>query len=437
MSIKKYTNFESIDSNTSNKGEFLQENDKFIINQNQIEDTDFGDCRHDVMEVSVYDINSNLLPQKNGKNVAYIKTGDIKNYLYNIRNNAGQKELAIDIEKLLNDLGFTNGILKVNINFVRNKVGSENELTKIWIQEISPSREEIRILPLTTKDVNINEKTKKEFENINNLSKDFKYYKKNILDTMDSLESTYLDSIANLMVNRFGKDFESILRKDFGLSNFDGFKKRIFSDFKTSITYWLNNREYDIFQSNFGKPSFLRFEDCEQYDFQMLLGQIQEILRKCIEYHTKTLKRRDITIKAIPKEFEITTIKKQIEDLVGEIVIKEEKVRNVYNPKNVVLDIKGTNPPKEIIIPIELPPAPIEPVPQPIKAIEPEPKPIKVIEPTPEPQPTPVQDIIPTPSYGGGGGGGGGYTGGGYEDGRGGMGRELYLAESNQRENIQ
>ena len=37
----------------------------------------------------------------------------------------------------------------------------------------------------------------------------------------------------------------------------------------------------------------------------------------------------------------------------------------------------------------------------------------------------------------GGGGGGGGYTGGGYEDGRGGMGRELYLAESNQRENIQ
>jgi hypothetical protein len=437
MSIKKYTNFESIDTNLSNRGEFLQENDKFIINQNQIEDTDFGDCRYDVMEISVYDINNNLLPQKNGKNVAYIKTGDIKNYLYNIRNNAGQKELAIDIEKLLNDLGFTNGILKVNINFVRNKVGSENESTKVWIQEISPSREEIRILPLVTKDININTQTKKEFENINNLSKDFKYYKKNILDTLDLLESTYLDSIANLMVNRFGKDFESILRKDFGLSNFDGFKKRIFSDFKISIAYWLNNKEYDIFQSNFGKPSVLRFEDCEQYDFQMLLGQIQEILRKCIDYHTKTLKRRDITIKALPKEFEINTIKKPIEDLVGEISIKEEKVRNVYNPKNVVLDIKGTNPPKEIILPIELPPAPIEPVPQPIKAIEPEPKPIKVIEPTPEPQPTPVQDIIPTPSYGGGGGGGGGYTGGGYEDGRGGMGRELYLAESNQRENIQ
>lgn len=431
MSIKKYTNIDNINNNLENQGQFLESEDLFIVTQNQIEDTDFGDCRHDVMEVSVYDINNNLLPNKSGKNVAYIKTGDIKNYLYNITNNAGQRELAIDVEKLLNDLGFTNGILKVNINFVRNKVGSDNELTKVWIHEISPSRTEIRILPLKTKDANLNQITNKEFSNINNLSKDFKYYKKNILDSLDSLESTYLDSINNLMVNKFGKDFESILRKDFGLSNFNAFKKRIFSDFKSSITYWLNNREYDVNQSNFGKQSAIRFEDCEQYDFQMLLGSIQNILRNCIEYHTKTLKRRDITIKALPKEFEITTIKKQVEDLVGNIAIKEEKVRNVYNPKNVTLEIKGTNPPKEVVVPIELPPAPIEPEPIAIKPIEP--TPIKVIEPKPEPKPEPVREIIPTPSYGGGGGG---YFAGGYEDGRGGLGRDQYLSEVSQRENL-
>ena len=436
MSIKKYTNFESIDTNVSNRGEFLQENDRFIINQNQIEDTDFGDCRYDVMEVSVYDINNNLLPHKSGKNVAYIKTGDIKNYLYNIKNNAGQKELAIDIEKLLNNLGFTNGILKVNINFVRNKVGTENQLTKVWIQEISPSREEIRILPLATTDKLINDKTISEFENINNLSKDFKYYKKNILDALDLFESNYLESITNLMVNKFGKDFESILRKDFGLSNFNAFKKRIFSDFKTSVTYWVNNREYKIAESNFGKQSFVRFEDCEQYDFQFLLNGIQSILRECIEFHTKTLKRRDITIKALPKEFEITTIKKPIEDLVGNIAIKEEKVRNVYNPKNVVLEIKGTNPPKEIVVPIELPPAPIEVEPLPIKPLPIETTPIKVIKPIPEPQPAPIETIIPTPSYGGGGGGGGYlYDGRNFD---GGYGREqTYLSDANQRENLQ
>ena len=83
MSIKKYTNIDNINNNSENAGQFLQTEDLFIVSQNQIEDTDFGDCKYDVMEVSVYDINNNLLPQKNGNNVAYIKTGDI-NYLPSI-----------------------------------------------------------------------------------------------------------------------------------------------------------------------------------------------------------------------------------------------------------------------------------------------------------------------------------------------------------------
>jgi hypothetical protein len=312
------------------------------------------------MEVSVYDVNSNLLPIKTGKNVAYIKTGDIKNYLYNITNNAGHRELAIDIEKLLNDLGFTNGILKVNINFVRNKIGSENEFRKVWIHEISPSREEIRILPLKSTDVNISKLTSDEFINVNNLSKDFKYYKEHILNTLDSLHYTYLTSITNLLLNRFGNDFKVVLRKDFGLSDFDGFTERIFLDFKTSIRYWLTNREYDILQSNYGRTSVIRFEDCEAYEFTSLLADMQSILRKCIEKHTPTLKRRDISIKTLPKEFEITQLQKELKDLMGNISINEAKVRNVYNPENVDLKVTGvTNTPVRVIpvrvIPIESP----------------------------------------------------------------------------------
>ena len=130
MSIKKYTNFTSINSNTENVGQFIEANDLFIVSKNEIEETEFGKSQHDVMEVSVYDINNNLLPQQSGNNVAYIKTTNIQTYLYNITNATGIKEFAIDIEKLLSDLGFTNGILKVNINFVRNKVGTENESTR-------------------------------------------------------------------------------------------------------------------------------------------------------------------------------------------------------------------------------------------------------------------------------------------------------------------
>ena len=458
MSITKYTNFDSIDINKSNQGEFLMKDDRFIVTKNEVEETDFGDCKYDVMEVSVYDINNNLLPHKTGNNVAYIKTGDIKNYLYNLTNKGGQKELAIDIEKLLNDLGFTNGILKVIINFVRNRVGNDNELSRVWIQEISPSREEIRVLPLKTSDSTVNKRIELEFKNINNLNKDFKYYKKNILDALDSFEVTYLESITDAMIARFGKDFFAILKKDFGLSDFDGFKKRIFLDFKDSVTYWVNNKNYNVSESNFGKPSAIRFEDCEQYEFSRLLSEINSILRNCIDYHTKTLKRRDITIKKLPKEFEITELKKEVKDLVGEIKIEENRVRNVYNPEKVELNIKGSKiydvkveqpidiieQPKEVIPPVDLPPAPpaepepikIEPIkPIPILVIEPDPiikiEPIKEEPILEDPIKTPIAD---TPSYSGGGGGGGYIE----RDLGTGYGREqVFERDMIQRENIQ
>jgi len=496
MSITKYTNFDSIDINKSNQGEFLMKDDKFIVTKNEVEETDFGDCKYDVMEVSVYDINNNLLPHKSGKNVAYIKTGDIKNYLYNLTNKGGQPELAIDIKKLLNDLGFSNGILKVIINFVRNRVGTDNELTRVWIQQISPSREEIRVLPLKTSDTNVNKKTESEFTNINNLSKDFKYYRKNILTALDSFEVTYLDSITDAMTARFGKDFESVLRKDFGLSDFNGFKKRIFSDFKDSVTYWVTNKYYNVAESNFGKPSNIRFEDCEQYDFSRLLGEIYSILRNCIDYHTKTLKRRDISIKSLPKEFEITELKKEVRDLVGNIKVDENRVRNVYNPKQVEIKSVGTkiidvkkevikilpDPIKEEPI-FDLPPNPpekeepikIEPIKiEPIKIIPPDPiikidpikeepikeepikiDPIKIIPPDPIIKIDPIKEepikedpikipIVDLPPFTGGGGGvvGGGGSGGGggtviRERGTG-LGREVvYDDDVRQRENIQ
>ena len=82
MAIKKYTNFDGINSNSSNEGQFLQADDLFIVSKNEIEEADFGECKYDVMEVSVYDVNNLLLPNKSGNSVAYIKTGDIKNYMY-------------------------------------------------------------------------------------------------------------------------------------------------------------------------------------------------------------------------------------------------------------------------------------------------------------------------------------------------------------------
>jgi hypothetical protein len=394
------------------------------VSKTEIEETDFGDCKYDVMEVSVYDVNSNLLPNKSGNNVAYIKTGDIKNYLYNLTNKGGQQELAIDAEKLLKELGFTNGILKLNLNFVRTKVGTDDGLTRVWIQEISPSREEIRILPLKTKDNTINQLTNKEFKNIHNLSKDFKYYKKNILTSLDAFEFSSLTTIDDALVNKFGNDFKSTLKKDFGLTDLDAFRDRIFKDFKNSVTYWVSNKYYDVTQSNFGKQSEIRFIDCDQYDFNFLLAEIRNILNNCISANTKTLKRRVVEYKEVPQEFAVVELRKQIQDNLERFQTRVEIKRNVYAPDKVDLNVRGVRELdpiikiRDVIVPIETPvvitPAPVIPKEEP----QPEPTPQPLPEPTPNPiieQPAPV---IEQPVYSGGGGGGAGGRSY-YEEGRG------------------
>jgi len=385
MSITKYTNFEQIDSRKENKGNFLLKDDLFIVSKTEIEEADFGDCKHDVMEVSIYDVNNVLLPNKTGNNVAYIKPNDIKNYMYDIVNKGGQKELAINVEKLLNDLGFTNGILKVNINFVRNKIGTDNDLTRVWIQEISPSREEVRILPLKTKDTEINKVTNNEFKNIHNLSKDFKYYKKNILDALDKFEAGSLSVIDDSLVAKFGNDFRSVLRKDFGLRDLDIFHKRIFDNFRDSIKNWANNRYYDVSQTTFGKPSEIRFENCGQYDFNMLLGEIQSILNNCIQFNTKALQRRQVDIKQLPKEFAIVELRKQIQNNLETFSTKIDIKRNIYMPNKVDVTVTGTNelPPIKTTKEVVITEPDLTPIPPPKPKIAPEPpKEITPITPT-------------------------------------------------------
>jgi hypothetical protein len=341
MSIRKYTNFDSINSNSTNEGQFLQADDLFIVTKNETEEAEFGECKYDVMEVSVYDVNNTLLPQKSGQNVAYIKRNSIGSYMYSLTNVLGRKELAINIEKLLNDLGFTNGILKVNINFVRSRVGSENQLERVWIHEISPSREELRIIPLKTNNPQLNINNTKQFLNLNNLNRDFKFYKKNILDGLDSFETTSLQSIDDALVAKFGNDFQAILKKDFGLSNFNEFKKKIFIDFRNSVTYWLTNKNYDITQSTFGSPSENRFDDCDQYDFNYLLNEIKNILNASITFNIKTLSRRVIKYETLPVEFAVEEVKKQVQNLLELYDTKVEIIRNVYSPELAAVSFQG------------------------------------------------------------------------------------------------
>lgn len=377
MAIQKYTNFDAVNNKTENEGKYLQAEDLFIVSKNEFEETEFGECKYDVMEVAIYDTNNNLLPQKSGNSVTYIKSNDIGNYMYSVTNRSGKKELVINYKKLLNTLGFKNGIFKLNLNFVRYKVGSENELERVWIQEISPSREEVRILPLKTKFKNTTEKNQKDFDNINNLNKDFKYYKKSIFNSLTSFENNFLEKIDSILETKFGKDFFNILKKDFGLSKFSDYRKKIFEDYKISVQHYLNNKYYDITHSNFGKPSEIRFEECDTYDFTTISNDMSNILFVCIQNNTKNLKRRDISVKSSPKEFLKVETQKLVKDSVDAFETPVKLVKNVFQPEKIVIPQK-TEEIKEKEIKLDIVPKP-KPELIPIEIKEEEP--IKIIPP--------------------------------------------------------
>ena len=216
-------------------------------------------------------------------------------------------------------------------------------MERVWIQEISPSREEIRILPLKTKFANINSKTNKELKDLQTLNKSFKYYKNSLLDLVNSFENTFLEKIDSALESKYGKDFFKTLKKDFGLSNFGTVRTKIFTDFKTSIDYYLRNKNYDVKSTLFGKPAETKFEDCDVYDFQTMIGDIQGILNNCIDYNLQSLKKRDITIKSIPKEFAITELQKQIQDNIKSFSTYSETKRNVYSPDGTVAVFNDTD----------------------------------------------------------------------------------------------
>ena len=187
-------------------------------------------------------------------------------------------------------------------------------------------------MPLKTKVTNINNKTKKEFKDLQSLNKNYKYFKLSLLNSINSYETTFLEKIDSALETQYGKDFFNILKKDFGLSKFSKIRTNIFTDFKTSVDYYLNNKEYDVTQSTFGKKSKIRFEDCDVYDFANLVNEIQVILYKCVDFNLQSLKRRSVTTNSLPKEFSISELQKQIQNNLDSFNTFSETKRNVYSP---------------------------------------------------------------------------------------------------------
>jgi hypothetical protein len=343
----------------------------------------FGLSDSDSIEFIIYDANDNQLPQSNYGVARYIPltTQNIRDYFLIADGTLFQalnfpNEYFIDVERLLKEAGYNNGIFKTQITLISNRIGSNSKYDKLWISEISPSRTEIRLLPLKRKETENTDL----FQRFGVMVYDGEFRDDTIYYALEFIEKINPIQISTYIKEKYSENWFNKLNAEFKITGFEIFASTVHNKFMQSALYEFTNRISDIRNLEYGSPKPIK------PPLQLSKNTIQDtcykLLIKAIDFYLST-----------PTFSENSTYDTQTDDsldIVGQVLQRTEsdtkidttepviKKAEIVKINNVELDALLE---KEIAIPDDNEP-----------------------EPTPEP-------INPTPGGGGSGGGGGG---GGY-----------------------
>ena len=389
-----------------NKGYRISSKDRAIFEEGNMQSF-FGLSDSDFIEFIVYDVNDNQLPQgERGELVRYItlNTQNIRDYILLPEGTYFQafsfpKEYFIDAERLLREAGYDNGIFKVQITLLNKRVGFENPNEKLWIKQISPSRTEVKLLPLRNK---VADKTDllKRF-NIMFGGAEFRddvvpYIPEFINKINPNIVDTYLKKT-------YGNAFYEELVEEFNIKGFDTLITKMYEKFLQAMQYEFTNRVSKINDINYGKPKTTT--PPLKITFKTVQGIAERILVECIELY---LPKRVIQSKTQYDEVYDASF-----DKVGTVLQRKEADKFIQPTTPVVkrkiikkeiaevteLEIKILKEiPKEIPVPVfvkpkpkPLPPRPLPPLPPPVKPRPPQRPPL----PEPPPRPIPLPPLPP------------------------------------------
>jgi hypothetical protein len=260
-----------------------------------------------VMEFSLYDAGNNLLQQK-----GYGSSRFIKNYSSYLIKSASTTDTKInnggwlvDVKTLIREAGYKTGYFRVQINFVRNRIGSNNVYDKLYIQEISPTRQEVRLLPFDNYNANseldlkekekLNKKLREEYESFLNQE----YPVDEVKDDIDFLKKSLDINTIPFEIERLNPTLAKQIRKEYGVS-VNSLVRRIIS--------WFHTRDIDSF---IGKSRY--YWNKEQILQLMFVNRFRSLLR------TGYLPKRDIKEKPLyqtllqPSLDELGTVTETIE----------------------------------------------------------------------------------------------------------------------------
>lgn len=286
------------------KGYRLDNKDRQIF-EKEIKRGYFGFDVGDIIEFVIYDASDNQLPQEsvNGHKVRYINYTDenIKAYFDKVPENKfnkksnNAKEYFIDTEKLIKEAGYSNGVFKTQITLLNRRLGSEPRLfDKVWIHEISPSRTEVRVLPVIEDGSTMpNSDLQERYDTFVNCG----IFTADVLVFFDEFVEQFdvADIVKKMLMKKGtiseGQDYIKLIEQEFKLVSFEVYLTRVKKLFQEIIDNYRMNRYYNPFDANYGKPTGDSFGI--EFDISTVAEEVCEMASNAAEY---SLPKQDIRL---------------------------------------------------------------------------------------------------------------------------------------------
>ena len=243
--------FKNIDTRT---GFRILDKDRAIIERGKMSSF-FGRGQEDIIEFVIFDANDNQLPQGDSGELTRhisINVQNINEYFLSKDNGKdGGEEYFIDVEKLLREAGYEQGLFKVQFQLLNNRIGRHNT-EKMYIHEIAPSRTEVRLVPVTNPDGTVDE----DLFNRYNSFVQGKTFRDDIIYLVEEFLSQFnVQDIVTRFLNKFGADYRNLILQEFNVDSFDGLIKRIVDQVKEAIRYYVEGKYFDPSDKiNYGRP---------------------------------------------------------------------------------------------------------------------------------------------------------------------------------------
>ena len=251
------------------KGYKLEDSDRKVF-ERELTSSFFGSSEStwgrnssDVIEFILMDSADNVLPQgEKGILSRYIFMDDvnIKKYytLSNLEDSTklnGAHEYTINTDVLIKEAGYSMGTFKTQISLLNRRVGSESmNFDKLWIHEISPSRTEIRVIPLENSNHEVDADLAERYDvfvNEGNFRDDVTIFVQDFIESID-LNKVLNDFLTVKGTVTDGQSYINLIRKEFGINSFEDFLSNVHSKLTEGMQYFVDNKNYHILSRDYG-----------------------------------------------------------------------------------------------------------------------------------------------------------------------------------------